>query len=49
MAKSNKVEGEQGQSQTEEQQKQSQIYDTSMKELVDRQAWIEREESEHRA
>lgn len=37
MAKSNKVEEEQDQSQAEEQQQQSQVYDTSMKELVDRQ------------
>ncbi len=37
MAKTNKVEEQPEQADTEEQQKQSQMYDTSMKELVDRQ------------
>jgi hypothetical protein len=37
MAKSNKVEEQQEQTDTEEQQNQSQVYDTSMKELVDKQ------------
>ncbi len=38
MAKTKKVEEQQEQTQTEEQKKQAQVYDTSMKDLVDRQA-----------
>ena len=38
MAKTKKVEEQQEQTQSEEQKKQSQVYDTSMKDLIDRQA-----------